>query len=135
MPMADSTRADTASILQVPETWNWKRQNEPRRVRLVRYALGQEAKTLTWWQANLPALPVPQPLQRSVCSRRGARIASEGDRDFARGSWPPGTRHHALRDLLAIARGCARLIWALELLAETFATKLRSTGMGADARP
>lgn len=121
---ADSTRADTASILRVPETWNWKRQNEPRRVRLVRYALGQEAKTLTWWQANLPALPVP-PAPRTERLQPGeVRELPQKAIEILQGSWPPGTRHHALRDLLAIARGmCAFDLAALELLAETFATR------------
>jgi hypothetical protein len=121
---ADSTRADTASILRVPETWNFKRgREEPRPVRLVRFQPEQEAKTLTWWQANLPAIPVPSAHHTERRLQPGeVRDLPQKARDILHGSWPPGTRHGALRDLLAIARGiCAFDVAALELLAETFA--------------
>jgi hypothetical protein len=56
---ADSSRADTASILRVPGTFNLKRETQPRPVRLLRCAPAEETFTLAWWRANLPAEPCP----------------------------------------------------------------------------
>lgn len=123
---ADSTRADTASILRVPETWNWKRQTEPRLVRLVRFKPEQEAKTLTWWQANLPTIPdTPPNLKKYAPINPGeVRGLPPSAMEILQGSFGQGYRHEALRKLLAIARGyCGFEYCALELLAETFAAK------------
>jgi hypothetical protein len=56
---ADGSRADTASILRVPATWNWKRREEPRPVYLLPLASPGEPCSLAWWRANLPVEPAP----------------------------------------------------------------------------
>jgi hypothetical protein len=122
---ADSSRADTASILRVPDTYNWKQREQPREVRLLRCQMEQEAHSLTWWSARLPAMPLPS------CERDARPLLPGETRPLPPKAlriletrWLPGTRHHALRDLLAIARGvCGFDAPALEMLAEAFAAQ------------
>ncbi len=57
---ADSSRADIASVLRVPGTFNHKQQAQPRPVRLVRFAPNADMHTFDWWRANLPAIPLPE---------------------------------------------------------------------------
>lgn len=120
---ADSSRADSASILRIPETQNWKRQHEPREVRLLRCKMELEAQRLAWWGALLPAKPVPtySPAPLMPGEERPLPPKAEHIRTT---HWPPGTRHAALRELLAIARGyCGYEAGALYALAERFAAQ------------
>ena len=89
---ADSSRADTASILRVPGTFNRKRVDEPRPVYLLRHEL-DEGLPYTWWRANLPAIPVPparKPLPASPIAQGVGLVR------WARTPYAEGNRHNDL---------------------------------------
>lgn len=121
---ADSSRADSASILRVPGTWNWKRREEPRAVQLVRCQMEAKAYSLTRWEATLPAMPLPPHREAQPLRPGEVRNLPPKALQILETHWQPGTRHEALRELLAIARGvCGFEVSALELLAEAFAAQ------------
>ncbi len=122
---ADSSRADSASILRVPGTANWKRQEEPREVRLLRCKMESETQALSWWDESLPPMEEARPERPASYLPPGeSRALPPSAIEKLHTFYPPGTRHEALRSLLATARGyCGFDYSALEMLAETFATK------------
>lgn len=92
---ADTSRADVASILRVPGTYNRKREQEPRPVRLLSDNELGEPHTLSWWSANLPALPAPPP-SKFPSSPPMDLPACEGLLRWARTPYPEGKRHKDL---------------------------------------
>jgi hypothetical protein len=104
-PHADSSRADTASILRVPGTLNNKRQTEPRPVTLLHFDLDAEAKSFAWWGANLPALPAPPAKPLAVNASPMAQ--AEGLLKWARTPYPEGKRH---KDLASAAAWLVRTV-------------------------
>ena len=88
---ADSSRADTASILRIPGTFNRKHETEARPVRLIRHASDEEGLPLTWWRACLPALPAP-PLKAPV-AHPAAPQQGEGLVRWANTPYAEGKRH------------------------------------------
>ncbi len=92
---ADWSRADTASILRVPGTYNLKRQNEPRPVRLARFQPDAERQSLMWWRANLPAMPAPPKAIAAVPAHLDVAHA-DGLLLWAQTPYPEGNRHKDL---------------------------------------
>ena len=88
---ADTSRADVASILRIPGTFNRKRELEPRPVRLLPCPPA-EAHTLTWWNANLPAIPLP-PAPKYPPIDRTQLKTYEGLVRWAQKGYPEGKRH------------------------------------------
>lgn len=56
---ADEACKDAARILRIPDTFNWKRQEEPREVRMVRND-ATERLSYTEWLNLLPLVPIAQ---------------------------------------------------------------------------
>ena len=98
---ADSSRADVASILRVPETFNNKRGEQPKPVTLDAFTPDAPAYSLTWWQAHLPALPAPRPQPTYAAD---PMAVSAGLLDWARRPVPEGDRHKTL---------CAAAVWLI----------------------
>lgn len=90
---ADSSRADTASILRVPETNNNKLKDAPRVVTLDHYAPDAASYPLCWWAARLPALPAPPPPSTVYAD---TVKSCEGLMRWARKPLPEGKRHQDL---------------------------------------
>ncbi len=88
---ADTSRADVASILRIPGTFNRKRELEPRPVRLLSCPAA-EAHTLTWWNANLPAIPLP-PAPKYPPIDRTQLKTYQGLIRWAEKGYPEGKRH------------------------------------------
>jgi hypothetical protein len=107
---------DCARILRLPGTWNLKRRGEPRPVRLVRDGADQPAEAgtaprpIAWWEANLPALPLPIPPQKAGRSDRRSSDGSSGrsprltDRALERMTAPArdGEKHYRLVDVAVL---------------------------------
>ncbi len=91
---ADSSRADVASLLRVPHTFNRKVRETPLPVHFKSTGNGDAPQSLVWWKANLPALPLPPPSKPTPLFPSGnvtlrlRRWATEG--------YPEGERHPRL---------------------------------------
>ena len=120
---ADVSRCDVASILRVPGTLNHKQKDNPKRVEIVQVGEA-EARSRTWWSANLPPLPLPpapRP-ERPPLAHGETRDLPPKALDLLRTRHADGTKHNALRELLYIARAfCGFDAFALEILAQTMA--------------
>lgn len=110
---ADTSRAEVASILRVPGTFNRKRENEPRSVRLLPGSPA-EPHTLAWWNANLPALPAP-PAPKYPAPDYSQPSVSDGLIRWARTPYPEGNRH---KDLAGAAAWLVREVKLMKELAK-----------------
>ena len=104
---ADFSRADVASILRVPGTFNRKRETKPRCVRVSSRKIGGELSALEW-RNLLPALPIkPQAEPKRMI--RTAQTGETGLTDpresralvklllrWAQTPYPEGLRHKSL---------------------------------------
>jgi hypothetical protein len=71
---ADSSRADVASILRLPDTQNLKREAEPRPVELIHFAPDLASYTFADWLDFLPEPKVkPKPVRPFTHNERGYR--------------------------------------------------------------
>ena len=103
---ADKSVAEVARILRVPYTWNWKRREEPRAVRLLRFQPDAEAKSVAWWGSFLPALPAPPERKKTLPDWDHADAnAIQRYVKWAQRGYPEGNRH---RDLASAAAWLAR---------------------------
>lgn len=114
---ADPSRADTASILRVPGTFNRKQQDAPRPVTLHHFAPETEARSLTWWRAHLPALPAPK--SKPATTFTDPLHSGEGLLRWARTPYPEGHRH---RDLAGAAAWLVRDVGLSKPLAQELLT-------------
>ena len=110
---ADSSRADVASILRVPGSFNRKREQEPRPVRLLPVAPA-EARSLAWWGANLPALPAP-PTTKYPPPDPAKLGSQDGLIRWAKRPYPEGKRH---KDLAGAAAWLVRDVGLTKPLAK-----------------
>lgn len=105
VPHADTHRADIASILRPPQTINWKREHEPRAVRMTRYVPEQPAHDLAWWDYRLPRPPrveyAPSPVLPS-----GKRPIPPRTQMLLAQPMPVGSRHNACERLIVSMRKC-----------------------------
>lgn len=127
---ADSGATDVARVLRVPGTWNHKAE-PPLPVYLwgdhATSEPGFEARPLDWWQAFLPALPLPPPRKEKRRHRAGddeqssAALSPDAQRLLTTPT-PHGRRHPTALFLMCevFAAGFSRE--AAEIIADTFAT-------------
>jgi len=111
---ADCSRADVASILRVPGTFNRKREQDPLSVRLLSSPEPSEPHTLSWWGATLPALPAPPP-PMFPASNPTDLAGYEGLMRWARTPYPEGKRH---KDLAGAAAWLVRDLGIAKPLAQ-----------------
>lgn len=123
---ADGARADVASILRVPDTYNQKTSPVP--VKLVRLNL---AETFTYerWGAILPTPPAPpQRPHRETLLPGETRDLPPKALEILNGIALKGEKHQKLRELLAIARICGWGEMAIESLAREFTSRNQPWG-------
>lgn len=122
---ADFSACECARILRVPNTLNWKRENEPRTVKTVRSPLNNErtestplhsplrsfvpdALSYDEWRGLLPREPVEklrEPVHFSSYDNLGC--VSPGLRRWAQTGYPQGKRHQDLSGAAAwLLRDC-----------------------------
>lgn len=109
---ADTSRADVASILRVPGTFNRKREQVPRAVSLLPSA-PTTPHTLTWWKAYLPALPAPT-APKFAMRNPSDPAGYEGLLRWARRPFLEGKRH---KDLTSAAAWLVRSVGVEKSLA------------------
>ena len=92
---ADPSRTDLSSILRAPNTFNRKREEEPRRV-FIETAQHGERRSLLFWRSSLPPLPLPEMRARERTPSDGLSQPTERLRRWASSGYPEGTRHKRL---------------------------------------
>lgn len=96
---------DAARILRLPGTFNHKIEGRPRPVNLLRCDTNAPAYPLVWWEANLPAEPLPpRPAQR-----RGSRLLPDSILPPATvrklsAAAPDGCKHYTMVEVAVAAR-------------------------------
>jgi hypothetical protein len=101
---------DCARILRLPGTFNLKNPDLPRPVYLLRCDANPETRPLVWWEANLPALPLPPRRNYSPPSRSGGSGGGGGkeltDRlvDWLTSPAHDGEKHYRLVDVAVYLR-------------------------------
>lgn len=91
---ADSSRADVASLLRVPHTFNRKVRETPLPVHFKSTGNGDAPQSLVWWKAHLPALPCP-PLPKPMPLHPSRDVTLRLSRWAAQG-YQEGERHPRL---------------------------------------
>lgn len=121
----DFSACECARILRVPNTLNWKRENEPRTVKTVRSPrINKQTDSTAWgstlspfnpnplsyedWRGLLPREPVEKlKEQRTYSSYDALGTVSEGLKNWARQGYPQGKRHQDLSGAAAwLVRDC-----------------------------
>ena len=121
-PHADSSRADVASILRIPGTFNRKRPEEPRAVRLIHH---DESETYSYaeWQALLPE--PKQPHRRKHPFQQTSVKAYTGLLGWSAKGYPQGKRH---KDLAGAAAWLLRdLRIEVDIARELLTRKVRNS--------
>lgn len=118
---ADSSRADTASILRLPGTFNLKCEAEPRPVKLLRCRPEAETWSYERWGARLPPEPIVYfPKPNKPVRYDEVRGLPPSVADVFRVPTPEGARHDALRRALCVARKRGFDEAGLMILADAF---------------
>lgn len=102
---ADTAACECARILRVPNTTNWKRENEPRRVKVVRNT-DNERMEYPQWQNLLPAEPT-HVRDKPRHDYTPGEIPPDGLLRWAKEGYPQGGRHNGLAGAAAwLLRDC-----------------------------
>ncbi len=123
---ADSTRADTASILRVPDTLNHKDKLRSKPVRFISYHPTDKAFPYQWWMSLLPELPKSAPTYTSAPRYKPVtpgeiRELPESVMRAFRAPTPAGMHNQTLTNALYVAAKYGYSASHIEMLGDTYA--------------